>query len=113
MGKNNDNPQFHVLMPSVATKDVERIRKRIKIAGNTGNKQYSVKFMQKSGIQYCSREETETNWRGIDCDLWIKTSPKWLNCNLAENLDRKRSRQDLENGIKLTIVNHLRLAWKY
>jgi len=28
-------------------------------------------------------------------------------------LDRKRSRQDLENGIKLTIENHLRLAWKY
>jgi len=66
-----------------------------------------------SGIQYCSREETLPYWCGSQCDEWIKASPKWLNCDLASNLDRKRSRQDLENGIKLTIVNHLRLAWKY
>jgi len=34
---------------------------------------------------------------------------KW---GAKENL-RKHHRTDLENGIKLTIVNHVRLAWKY
>jgi len=115
MGKNGNNPHFHVLLPADGPKDIERIRKRIKTAGYTGNKQFSIKFMQNGvqcGIQYCSREGTTPTHSGPECSKWIAGSPPWLNCNLKENLN-KRAREDLDNGIRLTIVNHLRLAWKY
>ena len=61
MGKNGNNPHFHVRLPADGPKDIERIRKRIKTAGYTGNKQFSIKYMQigvQCGIQYCSREGT-------------------------------------------------------
>jgi len=45
MGKNGNNPHFHVLLPADGPKDLERIRKRIKTAGYTGNKQFSIKYM--------------------------------------------------------------------
>ena len=115
LGKNGNNPHFHVLMPAISAKAVGPIRQRIQRAGYSGNKQFSIKFMQNGlqlGIQYCSREGIMPSHSGPTCQKWIDGSPAWLNCNLKENFN-KRARQDLENGIKLTIVNHLRLAWKY
>jgi len=106
MGKNGGNLHYHVLMPADSTKDFERIRKEIKTTDYTGNKQYSVKFMQnglQSGIQDCSREKTQPVRSGIDCERWTEASPPWLNANLKDNLsDKKRSRANLQNGIKLT-----------
>lgn len=115
MGKNGNNPHFHVLLPAHTTKDSDRIRKQIKTAGYTGNKQFGIKFMQNGlqcGIQYCSRQGTAPTQSRSQCQKWISGSPTWLNCNLKENFN-KRAREDLDNGIKLIIVNHLRLAWKY
>ena len=43
------------LLPADGPRDLERIRKLIKTAGYTGNKQFSIKFMQNGvqcGIQY-------------------------------------------------------------
>ena len=63
-----------------------------------------------SGVQYCSREEITPTHSGSECSRWIDGSTRRLNRNLNENL--KRARIDLDNGIKLTIVNQLQVAWK-
>jgi len=112
---NCNNPHIHVLLPAAGPKDIERIRKRIKTAGYTGNKQFSIKYMQNGvqcDIQYCSREGTTPTHSRPECKKWICGSPTWLDCNLKENLN-KCAREDLDNRIRLTIVNCLRLAWKY
>ena len=63
-------------------------------------------------LQYCSREGTTPTHSRPECKKWICGSPTWLDCNLKENLN-KCAREDLDNRIRLTIVNCLRLAWKY
>jgi hypothetical protein len=44
IGKNGDNPHFHVAVPG-AKAELERIRKRVKTAGLSGNKCFSGKPM--------------------------------------------------------------------
>jgi hypothetical protein len=45
-GKSGTNPHFHVLVSGSKPADAERIRKRLKVAGYTGNRELSVKLCQ-------------------------------------------------------------------
>jgi hypothetical protein len=48
-----------VLLPGSHSRDCERIRKRLKVAGYSGNRELSVKRCQNrllQGIQYCGKE---------------------------------------------------------
>jgi len=45
-GTSGTNPHFHVLLPGSGQRDSDRIRKRLKTAGYTGNRQLSVKLNQ-------------------------------------------------------------------
>jgi hypothetical protein len=88
IGKNGDNPHFHVAVPG-AKAELERIRKRVKTAGLFGNKCFSGKPMQNSVlqfIQYASREETQPNIRG-EVQQWIDAAPRWIQANLLDNLN--------------------------
>lgn len=81
-GSDGGNPHFHVLLPGSVSKDRERIRKRLKTAGFSGNRQLAVKFYENGilqGIQYCSKEGPAFKIGG-DAQLvqqWIDVAPEW------------------------------------
>lgn len=81
-GKSGDNPHFHVLLPGTGTNDAERIRKRLKTAGYSGNQRIRVKFEQNGilqGIQYCGKEGSPHEIGGDQAIIqtWIDAAPKW------------------------------------
>tara|TARA_Y100000361_G_C11142618_1_gene336029 strand:- start:67 stop:810 length:744 start_codon:yes stop_codon:yes gene_type:complete len=116
VGKNGNNPHFHVFVPGDKPKS-DKLRNRLKKSSFSGNKQYSLKCMQNGilrAITYGSREGTEAIIRGEQASDWITAAPKWINANLKENMTiagNKRKRD--ENGEKLTPENLLFKAWKY
>jgi len=112
-GKNRDNEHFHVFLPGGRTES-EKYRNRAKKLGYSGNKHVSIKCHENGlscAIQYGSRENTEPFAKGDNVQEWIENAPKWVQVDKASMLG-KRGRVDPE-GIKLTSVNHLRLAWEY
>ena len=118
-GKTGTNQHFHVFLPGSTKKDADCIRNRIKKLDIHGNKHVSIKLNQnglEQAIQYGSREKTTPSSFGFCSESWILRAPKWMDANLKENLyDQlagKRKREDPE-GIKLTAVNHVRLAFNY
>jgi hypothetical protein len=81
-GKSGSNPHFHVLLPGTGTNDAERIRKRLKTAGYSGNQRIRVKFEQNGvlqGIQYCGKEGSPFAVGGDKAIIqsWIDAAPKW------------------------------------
>ena len=118
-GKTGKNEHFHVFILGSTKSHADSIRHRIKKLNVSGNKHVSVKLNQNGlecGIQYGSREKTSPSCVGPYARSWIDRAPPWLDANLKENLwDQlagKRKREDPE-GIKLTAVNHVRLAFIY
>lgn len=115
IGKNGNNPHFHVAVPGSQV-DAERIRKRIKIGGFNGNKCFSVKCMQNSilsYIQYASREETQPITRG-PVQQWIDGAPRWVQANLLDNLNPDRASTKVRKGaIMLTSARFLYQCWKW
>lgn len=115
IGKNGDNPHFHVAVPG-AKAELERIRKRVKTAGLFGNKCFSGKPMQNSilqFIQYASREETEPNIRG-EVQQWIDAAPRWIQANLLDNLNPLRGNAKPRKGaILLTSTKVLYQVWRW
>jgi len=81
-GTSGTNPHFHVLLPGFGQRCSDKIRKRLKTAGYTGNRELSVKLNQNglsSGIQYCSKEGPpfEIGGNSADVHRWIAAAPKW------------------------------------
>jgi hypothetical protein len=115
IGKNGNNPHFHVAVPG-AKKELERIRLRIKNAGLHGNRCFSGKLMQNSilsFIQYASREETEPNLRG-QIEHWIIDAPRWVQANLLDNLNPDRAAAKVRKGaIMLTSARMLYQTFKW
>jgi hypothetical protein len=95
-GKSGTNPHFHVLLPGTGTNDAERVRKRLKTAGYTGNSQLSVKFNKNGilqGIQYCGKEGSPFKIGGDQTVIqsWIDAAPKWesRDKNIGAYLEKK------------------------
>lgn len=81
-GKSGSNPHFHVLVSGSKPSDAERIRKRLKVAGYSGNRELSVKFCQNGllqGIQYCGKEGPPHEIGGDKTvvQAWIDSAPEW------------------------------------
>jgi hypothetical protein len=94
-GKAGTNPHFHVLLPGSGTNDAERIRKRLKTAGYSGNQRIRVKFEQNGvlqGIQYCGKEGSPFAVGGDKAIIqsWIDAAPKWefREKNIGHYLDK-------------------------
>jgi len=112
VGKFKSNEHFHIFLPAVDRKDVERYRRRMKIMGLTGNAKFSIKFMEnvlKHGIQYASKEGTMPLMKGALVEEWITDAPEWEETTKKRKFDPKQD----ENGIKLTANNLLRRAFFY
>lgn len=81
-GKSGTNPHFHVLVSGSRPSDCERIRKRLKVAGYSGNRELSVKLCQNGilqGIQYCGKEGPPHAIGGDKTIIqsWIDAAPAW------------------------------------
>ena len=115
IGKNGNNPHFHVAVPGSKT-ELERIRIRIKKCGLHGNKCFSGKCYQNSilsYIQYTSREETEPITGG-EVQQWIDAAPRWVQANLLDNLNPDRAAAKVRKGtIMLTSARMLYQIWKW
>ena len=116
-GKTGKNEHFHIFVPGNKSA-AQRLRDRLKKLNYTGNKHLSIECNQngiKLAIKYGSREKTTPFTKGDLTEKWIEQSPKWLECNLQQNLNPdatiagKRKRDD-ENGIKITDNNVMRLS---
>ena len=81
-GKSGSNPHFHVLLPGSGVNDAERVRKRLKTAGYSGNQHISVKLNKNGilqGLQYCGKEGSPFAIGGDKAIVqsWIDAAPKW------------------------------------
>lgn len=122
LGKDGNNPHWHVLLPGSDKRDVEKFRKRLKKSGLSGNRQLSVKLCENGvlqGISYCAKERTTPKTRG-PVDEWIDKAPRWMNANLGVNLNPKTQsrsklmRDDSVDGmIPITSRGCMYMVWKY
>jgi hypothetical protein len=119
-GKDGTNPHFHVLMPGSGTNDAERIRKRLKTAGYSGNQRISVKFNQNGilqGIQYCGKEGTPHAIGGDKTVVqsWIDAAPKWehKDVNIGYYLTKPKKKVHEDHFYDINYRNMIKCALRY
>jgi hypothetical protein len=115
VGKNGNNPHFHVFVPG-AKQQSDKFRNRLKKASFSGNQQFRLKCMQNGilrAITYGSREGTEAIVGGQPSSDWVAKAPKWVNANLKDNMTITNKRKRDELGEKLTPENLIFKVWRY
>ena len=118
-GTSGTNPHFHVLLPGDGQRDSDRIRKRLKTAGYTGNRQLSVhQNGLSSGIQYCSKEGSPFEIGGDSADIrrWIAEAPKWvpIGKNIGAYLDKPEKKpRNPDHYYMITYQNIEKVTLRY
>lgn len=119
-GKSGTNPHFHVLVPGSHSRDCERIRKRLKAAGYTGNQCIRVKFEQNGilqGIQYCGKEGPPHEIGGDPrvIQKWIDLAPPWEpKQNVGKYMIKEQKKpRNPDHFLMITYQNLERVAIRY
>jgi len=98
-GKGNDNPHYHIIIPSSDPKAVERHRKRIKtLFKDGGNGLVSCKLLTNgvhSAITYCAKEGTKALHSHAHHAAWIESAPVWVDSskNIGASLLKRPIRE--------------------
>ena len=110
-----------MLLPGTGTNDAERIRKRLKTAGYSGNQRIRVKFEQNGilqGIQYCGKEGSPHAIGGDQAIVqsWIDAAPKWefKDRNIGHYLDKPMKKKCHEDHFyDINYRNMIKVALRY
>lgn len=108
-GKNGNNEHFHIFLPGSVAADRERIRKRFKALGYSGNQHFSCKLMQNGltqAISYGAKESSTPITRGAQCGHWIRYAPEWVE-------HRAKKRKSGDDFVELTCKNLVKCCFEY
>lgn len=108
-GKLGNNEHYHIFLPGIGPADRERIRKRFKKLGYSGNQHISVKFMQNGltqALSYGAKEKTKPITSGDLCQRWIDLAPEWV-----EHTTKKR--RAVDDFVELNCKNLIKVCFDF
>lgn len=120
MGKNKDNPHFHVFFKYYNDAGIAQYRRKFRTAFGIGNRFFSVKRCKNgiaSAITYGSKEGTDAVTKG-PVDEWIANAPPWV----PGVNPRKRKRNttlvdpdgdEFDGGVRVNKYNLVAFAYQF